>query len=277
MIKKGSIVQLTTVSRRRTREVHAGTGVVLADPFLDQGVQLCPVGFFHSKYGAWTKIALLSDLREANPEPETSAVLQPSYRPEYRIWISMRRRCSDPRNQGFHSYTNRVHVCAAWSGSFDQFFADMGPRPTPRHSLDRIDNEGGYEPGNVRWATAKEQARNRSDTRFVTANGQTKPLAQWAEELGLSIPAFAYRLRKWGAESAVNRPKDPHQPFLKGQDTKRKRGEGHYRAKLTPEKVRAIRLDKQNGLSVKAIAAKYSVVEGTIICVLNGTTWQHVV
>ncbi len=86
--------------------------------------------------------------------------------PEYRSWASMRKRCGCPTSKDFFRYGGRgIRVCDGWQTSFPQFLADMGPRPSSLHSLDRIDNDGNYEPGNCRWATAKQQANNRRNSR----------------------------------------------------------------------------------------------------------------
>jgi hypothetical protein len=82
--------------------------------------------------------------------------------PEYRHWRSMIKRCSAPPSwKDYHSYGGRgIRVCQEWLDSFEAFAAHIGPRPSPRHSVDRIDNDRGYEPGNVRWATHSQQLRN---------------------------------------------------------------------------------------------------------------------
>mgnify|MGYP001610095634 CR=1 FL=1 len=123
---------------------------------------------------------------------------------EYTTWTTMRQRCTNPKARNYDIYGGRdITVCNRWD-SFENFLADMGPRPSPKHSIDRFpDNDGNYEPGNCRWATWKEQARNRSTTRFIQYAGQSKPLWQWCEELGLNYKRTVDRFRKgWTAERA---------------------------------------------------------------------------
>jgi hypothetical protein len=89
--------------------------------------------------------------------------------PLYKVWISMKQRCYNPSCNIYPSYGGRgIAMCAEWAASFEQFFADVGECPGPGLSLDRIDNDGNYEPGNVRWATNSEQMRNRRPLRRVT-------------------------------------------------------------------------------------------------------------
>lgn len=84
-----------------------------------------------------------------------------SLTPEYRTWAAMRQRCLNPRSSRYPTYGGRgITICERWS-NFTAFLADMGPRPSPDHSLDRIDNDKGYEPSNCRWATRSQQQRNK--------------------------------------------------------------------------------------------------------------------
>lgn len=93
---------------------------------------------------------------------------------EYRIWISMRNRTTNINNPEFKNYGGiGIRVCERWVNSFKNFIMDMGPRPTREHSIDRINNEGFYEPGNCRWATPDQQAQNRSTNIFREFSGNT--------------------------------------------------------------------------------------------------------
>jgi len=127
--------------------------------------------------------------------------------PEYNIWIGMKSRCANPTDPVFHRYGGRgINVCDRWRESFAAFFADMGPRPSPDHSIDRIDNAKGYSPGNCRWATRKEQNRNRRDNRLLTFGGQTLCLAEWAEKTGIHYNTLHGRLsRGYTVEQALTK------------------------------------------------------------------------
>lgn len=104
---------------------------------------------------------------------------------EYVIWLGLRDRCNNPRNKGFYKYGARgIIVCKRWD-DFALFLADMGPRPSPQHSVDRIDNNGNYEPGNCRWATLNEQARNTRTNHVLDVGGKELTIAEWAERTGL--------------------------------------------------------------------------------------------
>jgi hypothetical protein len=103
-----------------------------------------------------------------------------------------------------------ITVCDRWRESFENFFADMGERPSTKHSIDRYpDNNGNYEPGNCRWATDIQQARNKRTTRYIEYNDIKLPLVEWAESKGIKPATLKKRLRcGWSIEKALNAPVD---------------------------------------------------------------------
>lgn len=128
--------------------------------------------------------------------------------PEYYLWNMMCQRCNNPNNQDYHRYGARgITVCDKWRNSFAAFFADMGKRPTPQHTLDRQDNNQGYTPENTIWATRDAQARNRRSTIMITYEGITMCAQDWAVKLGIKPHTFLKRLREgWPIEDAMTIP-----------------------------------------------------------------------
>lgn len=115
---------------------------------------------------------------------------------EYRCWSNMKSRCENPKAKSFADYGAKgVRVCEKWR-SFAGFYEDMGDAPGPRYTLDRIDNSRGYEPGNCRWATRKQQNRNKTNSRFLTFNGKTATIAEWSEETGIRQGTIWMRLNR---------------------------------------------------------------------------------
>lgn len=118
-----------------------------------------------------------------------------SYDPTRSAWNAMISRCTRPHIVGYQDYGGRgITVHPAWIASYSSFLEDVGPRPGKEFSLDRIDNNGNYEPGNVRWATRTEQNRNTRANHKVTYQGETLTVAAWAEKLGLSPTRIYQRL-----------------------------------------------------------------------------------
>ena len=125
---------------------------------------------------------------------------------EYGVWGAMKRRCYNPNSTSYRYYGGRgVTVCDRWNRSFIDVMADMGTRPSGAW-IDRIDNDGNYEPSNCRWSTAKEQANNTRANHRLTFRGETRTLAQWAEFLGVCQFRLCARLNKLGmsAEQALS-------------------------------------------------------------------------
>lgn len=115
-------------------------------------------------------------------------------------------RCYNPNHYGYQNYGGRgIKVCDRWLESFDNFYDDMGSAPE-NHTLDRIDVDGDYTPDNCRWASHKEQHRNRRDNHWIAFDGQTKLLTEWALELGITPQALSRRLKTWSLERAMTEP-----------------------------------------------------------------------
>lgn len=133
--------------------------------------------------------------------------------PEYRAWGRMKRRCLDPKYHAYKFYGARgVSVCDAWVNSFPAFFSEVGHRPTPKHSLDRIDTTRGYEPGNCRWATRLTQANNRTDNIFVSYRGKRMTLTEAWRAAGCvcSNQSLFKRISNgWDVRAAVETPPNP--------------------------------------------------------------------
>lgn len=125
--------------------------------------------------------------------------------PEYYIWRSMKARCNNPKQIHYRSYGGRgIKVCDAWEKSFDTFISDMGKRPTTKHQLDRIDNDGNYSKDNCKWSTPTEQQRNKRNNRIIEFNGETLTESEWCQRLGISRGSVSNRIRKgWPLHRAV--------------------------------------------------------------------------
>ena len=131
-----------------------------------------------------------------------------SYTLEYRAWQQMRLRCTNPKHAAYPAYGGRgITVCARWLASPQAFLDDMGPKPSPHHELDRIDNNRGYEPGNCRWATRKTNDRNRRNNRLLDFRGERLALAEWCERLNLPRDTVRKRLESGrSVEAALTTP-----------------------------------------------------------------------
>jgi len=132
------------------------------------------------------------------------------YSPEYHCWQAMIQRCHNPNNGYYDRYGARgIVVCDRWRAAFENFLSDVGPRPSKNHSIDRVDGNGNYEPGNCRWATRKQQQNNVSSNVLIEFNGEKMTVAQWADKLGMSRTALYSRIRSgWKIEEALTAPVD---------------------------------------------------------------------
>jgi len=163
----------------------------------------------------------------------------------WQIHNAMVRRCTDPRNDSYHLYGGRgISICERWLKSVDAFILDMGPRPSPKHSIDRVNNDGNYEPNNCRWATPIEQQANTRQFRGV------RPLAR---KLGIS--PFAVRRRMLMGQSLECGSKSP--------------------PKISPETSLLIRQMRATGKTQAAIARLLGIAQSAVCrhckCILMPT------
>lgn len=133
---------------------------------------------------------------------------------EFQIWCSMKARCLYESATGYENYGGRgIQVCDRWLNSFEDFMEDMGPMPTPQHSIERKDVNGNYEPSNCIWLPKSEQASNTRRNRKLTFNGETLTVFQWARKTGISRPTISSRVNilGWTTEMALTRtPINPY-------------------------------------------------------------------
>ncbi len=157
---------------------------------------------------------------------------------EWTAWSRMWQRCTNPKRKDWKHYGGRgVTVCERWA-TYENFLADMGRRPSSKHSIDRFpDTNGNYEPGNCRWATWTEQARNRRNNKLITHNGETRCLSEWAELHGLTTHQLYNRLASgWNFTAAVEKPLQ--------------------RANLSVDQQRQLVVDREEGEQTFAVLGK---------------------
>ena len=138
--------------------------------------------------------------------------------PEHNVWCRMNQRCYDHNSQDFQNYGGRgIAVCETWRSSFSNFLADMGERPSLKHSIERLDNNLGYHPENCVWATRYVQQRNKRNSMLITYKGQTLCPIDWAPIVGIDEGTIRWRITHgWSAEKTLTQPshlyhhKSPH-------------------------------------------------------------------
>jgi DNA invertase Pin-like site-specific DNA recombinase len=159
-------------------------------------------------------------------------------------------RCLNPNDSRYERYkTIKIHP--SWVKSFWQFLADVGPRPSKEHTIDRIDNEGDYTPKNCRWASRKEQQRNKRDNLNISFDGRTQTLAEWVEETGIPRGTINWRLKNgWSAEKALTR--------------------GRYQRSFSDEDEQEIRKRAAEGEFPASIAKDFGVSRLTVWRFLTG-------
>lgn len=186
-----TVVERRGVNKRRemmwTVECICGTRKQLSGPILRQGRSQC--------CGCKTSEMMIKSRTTHNQTHVRSG--------SWRSWRSLLARTRQERRKYSYIYFGKLDD-PRWN-RFENFYADMGERPSPKHSIDRIDGTKGYSKENCRWATSKEQIRNRRVTRWVTYQGRTQCLKDWADEVGLSSTTLRGRLNSgWPIENAFN-------------------------------------------------------------------------
>ncbi len=139
---------------------------------------------------------------------------------EYQTWAGMIQRCYNPNGSSYDRYgAIGIKMCDRWM-EFENFFADMGPRPSDDHSIDRIDSTGDYTPENCRWGTIDDQNSNKRTTRIIEFNGIKQPLFMWTRQLKINCSTLLRRLKNWSLEEALTTP---------NMGTKKRPNQSHHR------------------------------------------------
>lgn len=128
---------------------------------------------------------------------------------EFNIWMGIKKRCYSQKNPSYKNYGGRgITMCQKWLFSFSAFLRDMGPIPSNRHSIERLDNDRGYDPGNCVWLLRSLQNRNRRTTVWIVVGGERKTLAEWCRKAGIAYGTYYARTRYygWSVEDAVTTP-----------------------------------------------------------------------
>lgn len=207
--------------------------------------------------------------------------------PDFSVYSAMLDRCNSANSRSYHRYGGRgIKLCRRWvEGGFRAFIADMGARPAGRHSIDRIDNNGGYWCGkaecpecgplnrvpNCRWATPKQQQRNRNVNVRLTHNGETLTLVEWAEKLGIRYTTLKRRYETGKAVEDVLRP-----GRLPTPEACIRPGSKSPTAKITEDDVRAIRKRRASGETPKSLGAEYGIHPTSISHIVSRKQWKHV-
>lgn len=132
----------------------------------------------------------------------------PSLNPIYATWCGMINRCLSTKNKCYKNYGGRgIKVCKRWM-KFKNFLADMGLKPSPSHSIERINNNGNYTPKNCRWASRVQQANNKRNSQIIKFKGMSLTIAQWSDKLGIKYATILWRMHNWFSIKNILNPRD---------------------------------------------------------------------
>lgn len=185
----------------------------------------------------------------------------------YQSWADMRSRCSNPKHKRYAAYGGRgIKFCERWD-SFEAFVEDMGLKPDGL-TLDRIDNDGDYEPDNCRWATYRDQNKNKRTTTTYRYDGRDQTIEEWAEEIGMPRTMLSERIHRygWSIKKAIEMPAG-HKENLPTDPEKLK-----FVPKLTDEQAEKIRtLYAEGGWTHRTLGEKFGVSGTTVGNIINRT------
>lgn len=188
---------------------------------------------------------------------------------EYIAWKNLRSRCYNPKNIMYKHYGDRgITVCARWVKSFENFYADMGDKPSPDHSIDRIDNDGNYEPSNCRWATKREQLFNQRRTKRYLIDGIEATITEHCERVGLSRSIAIQRIGSgWAAEDLLL------PPHTKKPNCVELRGEASPLSKLKEKEVLEIRQLRGKEVA-RVVGEQFGVSKATVQAIWQRRLWK---
>ena len=175
--------------------------------------------------------------------------------PEYHAWQAMINRCTNQNYEHFHCYGGRgISVCKQWT-EFESFYRDMGPRQSAKHSLDRKDTNGNYEPDNCRWATKAEQMRNMRKNVFLERDGKRQTISEWAREIGISVATIGSRIKAGTPIDKVLSKEQIHLRFIE----------------FDGRRMTLTQWAKERGLSVQTLSNRLNVYGWPVGRALNET------
>jgi len=188
----------------------------------------------------------------------------------YRVWQGMKARCNNPRNHRYNRYGGRgIKVCSEWENNFESFYSWANTNGYQDDlTIDRIDNDGNYTPGNCRWASRRTQSRNRSSNVLVEHKREKMTLIQLSEETGVPYSTLSARHDRGDNIHLLARPLNA--------STGRKRGENNHKAKITEQIARKVKRRIACGESCLSIARTMKISKHIVYDIKREKTWKHV-
>jgi hypothetical protein len=195
-----------TVIRKAERRGHNSRYICLCDCGKEVTIHTSNLTNNHSKSCGCFRKELAADNHRTHGHFGT---------PAYASWQSMKNRCNNAADISFKNYGGRgITICKEWNDSFKAFYRDMGPRPSDKTSIGRIENNLGYSPANCRWENDKEQGENKRNNHKVIINGESKNFSDWCSHFNIPLSTALQRVKYgWGDETALRTPVRPHKKY----------------------------------------------------------------